>query len=59
MPKRCVVAGCGKVSNKEKGVSLHIFRIPGTSGMRQEKDARSGSTLLNSNALSGNLRNTP
>ena len=25
MPKRCVVGGCSNVSNKEKGVSLHII----------------------------------
>ena len=29
MPKRCVVAGCGNVSNKEKGVSLHIIPYSG------------------------------
>ena len=29
MPKRCVVAGCGNASNKEKGVSLHIIPYSG------------------------------
>lgn len=29
MPKRCVVAGCGNVSDKAKGVSLHIIPYSG------------------------------
>ena len=29
MPKRCVVAGCGNVGDKEKGLSLHIIPYSG------------------------------
>jgi hypothetical protein len=29
MPKRCVVAGCGNVGDKEKGVSVHIIPYSG------------------------------
>lgn len=38
MPKRCVVAGCGNVSDKEKGISLHL--IPYSDDERSEAKKR-------------------
>lgn len=38
MPKRCVVSGCGNLSDKEKGVSLHL--IPYSGDERSEAKKR-------------------
>ena len=38
MPKRCIVAGCGNVGDKEKGLSLHI--IPYSGDKRNEARKR-------------------
>ena len=38
MPKRCVVAGCGNVRDKEKGISIHL--IPYAQDERPEAKKR-------------------